>query len=110
MMKSFLPERSRQERIVGALSAVAKETGRSLAQVALAWLRYRDIPVIPIIGARKLVQVEDNLASLNLELSEAQVKALNEASEVELGFPHEFYKRDMVRALVYGGMADRILG
>jgi aryl-alcohol dehydrogenase-like predicted oxidoreductase len=49
-MRQFMPEQSRLERIVGALREVSQETGRPIPQVALAWLRYRDIPVIPIIG------------------------------------------------------------
>lgn len=109
MMRSFLPDATRQERIVTALREVSKETGRSLAQVALAWLRYRDVSVFPIIGARKLTQIEDNLASLSLELSADQVKALDEASQIELGFPYDFYRRDMVRAFIYGGMRERIV-
>ena len=109
MMQSFMPERERQERIVSALREISGHTGRSLAQVALAWLRYRDVPVIPIVGARKLSQFEDNLASQSLQLTADQVKALDDASSIELGFPHDFYRRDLVRALVYGGMRDRIL-
>jgi aryl-alcohol dehydrogenase-like predicted oxidoreductase len=109
MMRAFLPEQSRQERIVAALRKISQETGRSPAQVALAWLRYRDIPVIPIIGARKLSQVEDNLASLSLTLTAGQVTTLDEASRIELGFPYEFYRRDLVRAFAYGGMRDRIV-
>jgi aryl-alcohol dehydrogenase-like predicted oxidoreductase len=109
MMRSFLPESERQERIVAALRKVSGQTGRSLAQVALAWLRYRDIAVIPIIGARKLSQFEDNLASLSLALTSEQLKALDEASQVELGFPHDFYRREMVRTFVYGGLRDQIL-
>ncbi len=109
MMRSFLPEQGRQERIVAALRKVSQETGRSLAQVALAWLRYRDVPVFPIIGARKVSQIEDNLASLSLALTPDHVKALDDASQIELGFPHDFYRREMVRAFVYGGMRDRIL-
>ena len=109
MMRSFLPEAGRQERIVAALLQVSQQTGRSLAQVALAWLRYRDVPVFPIIGARKLSQFEDNLASLSLALSAEQLKTLDEASQIELGFPHDFYQRELVRGLVYGGMRDRIV-
>jgi len=109
MMRSFLPERSRQDRIVAALRKVSQESGRSVAQVALAWLRYRDVPVFPIIGARKLSQIEDNLASLSLMLTADQTKTLDEASQIELGFPHDFYRRDMVRAFAYGGMRDRIV-
>ncbi len=109
MMQGFLPQRERQDRVVATLSRVGKEAGRSLAQVALAWLRYRDIPVIPILGARKLSQFEDNLASLSLTLAPEQVAALDEASRIELGFPYEFYERELVRNFAYGGLRDRIL-
>jgi aryl-alcohol dehydrogenase-like predicted oxidoreductase len=80
-----------------------------MAQVALAWLRYRLVPVIPIIGARKLSQLQDNLASFDLELSAEQLKSLDEASRVELGFPYDLYNRDMVRAFRYGGMLGQLL-
>jgi len=109
MMQQFMPDRARGERIVSALRKVSKETGRSLAQVALAWLRFRDIPVIPIIGARKLSQLNDNLESLSLTLAPEQVKALDEASRIELGFPQDYYRREFVRNIAYGGMRDQIL-
>jgi aryl-alcohol dehydrogenase-like predicted oxidoreductase len=94
---------------VVAWSPLAREVGRSMAQVALAWLRYQAAPVIPIIGARRLAQLEDNLASLDLQLSAAQLKSLDEASRVDLGFPQEFYAKDLVRSLRYGGVADRLV-
>jgi aryl-alcohol dehydrogenase-like predicted oxidoreductase len=108
-MRQFLPQRERQDRIVAALREVSEQVGRPMAQVALAWLRSRPVPVIPIIGARKLAQVQDNLASASLELTPGQVGALDEASQIELGFPHDLFRRDMVRALAYGGTRDRIL-
>jgi aryl-alcohol dehydrogenase-like predicted oxidoreductase len=108
-MQQFLPEQQRAERIVAALQSVAGEIGRSVAQVALAWLRYRPVPVIPILGARKLAQLEDNLASLDLELSAEQLKSLDAASRVDLGFPQEFYAKELVRTLRYGGVADRLV-
>jgi aryl-alcohol dehydrogenase-like predicted oxidoreductase len=40
-----------------------------MARVALAWLRYRSVPVFPIIGARKVSQLQGNLASFDLALS-----------------------------------------
>lgn len=109
MMKDFRPEEQRAERVVAAVKAVAGETGRSLAQVALAWLRYRTVPVIPILGARKVSQLEDNLGSLELELSSEQVKKLDEASRVDLGFPHEFFSKEIARTFIYGGMRDRLI-
>ena len=81
MVKEFMPEEQRATRIVAAVKAVADEVGRSMAQVALAWLRYRPVPVIPIIGARKLSQLKDNLASADVSLSAKQLKTLDEASK-----------------------------
>src|SRR5262249_46737 len=72
MVKEFMPEEQRAKRIVAAVKAVADEVGRSMAQVALAWLRYRPVPVIPIVGARKLPQLKDNLASAGVSLSVKQ--------------------------------------
>ena len=97
------------DRIVFALKKISEETGRSQAQVALAWLRYRDVPVIPILGVRRISQLQDNLDSLTLELSGKHLADLDEASAIELGFPHDFYKIEMVKSLIYGGMQDRIL-
>jgi aryl-alcohol dehydrogenase-like predicted oxidoreductase len=109
MMKGFMPERQRASRVVEAVRAISDETGRSMAQVALAWLRYRPVPVIPIIGARKLSQLQDNLASLDMSLSTEQVQALDEASQIDLGFPYSLYGKEFVRAIAYGGMRDQIL-
>jgi aryl-alcohol dehydrogenase-like predicted oxidoreductase len=109
MMKGFMPEQQLTDRVVAAVKTVSDQTGRSMAQVALAWLRYRPVPVIPIIGARKLSQLQDNLASFELTLSAEQLKTLDEASRIELGFPQDFYAKDLVRGLVYGGMRDQIL-
>jgi aryl-alcohol dehydrogenase-like predicted oxidoreductase len=109
MMRHYMPEQQRTDRVLAALKAVSEQTGRSMAQVALAWLRYRPVPVIPIIGARKLSQFQDNLASLDLALSAEHVKALDEASEIDLGFPYSMYAQELPRAVAYGGMRDHIL-
>ena len=109
MAKGFMPEPVRSGRIVAAVKSVSDETGRSMAQVALAWLRYRPVPVIPIIGARKQSQFQDNLASFDVTLSADQLKTLDEASAIELGFPYEMYAKAMPRAICYGGLRDQIL-
>jgi aryl-alcohol dehydrogenase-like predicted oxidoreductase len=108
-MQQYLPEQERATRIVAALDQVSKQTGRSKAQVALAWLRYREVPVIPIIGARRISQWSDNLESLTLALDRDQLRLLNAASEIQLGFPQDLYRKDMVRTFVYGGLRDRII-
>jgi aryl-alcohol dehydrogenase-like predicted oxidoreductase len=108
-MKDFLPEEQRAARIISAVKSVSAQVGRSMAQVALAWLRHQTVPVIPIIGARKLSQLQDNLGSLDLMLSAEQLKSLDRASQIEVGFPQSIYEIEMARALRYGGMWDRLL-
>jgi len=108
MMKGFGLGVEGTHATVREVVAVGKELGVPAAQVALAWLRYRPVPVIPIIGARKLSQIEDNIRSLDVKLPPAQLQRLDKASAVSLGFPHDFMAHAPVRALVSGAMADRI--
>lgn len=61
----------------------------------------------PIIGARTLAQLEDNLGALDVELTETQLAALDKASAVELGFPHSFLVGPMIQSLIFGGVTIR---
>ena len=80
-----------------------------MAQVALAWLPHQTLPVIPIIGARKVSQLQDNLASLDLWLSAEQLKSLDGVSRIELGLPQSIYEKETIRATRFGGVWDRLL-
>jgi hypothetical protein len=53
--------------------------------------------------------LQDNLASLELRLSVEQVKKLDEASKIELGFPESMYAKELVRGFRYGGMREQIV-
>jgi aryl-alcohol dehydrogenase-like predicted oxidoreductase len=108
MVRQFMQSDPRKEAIAREVVAVAGEVGRSPAQVALAWLRQRPQPVIPIIGARKLTQVKDNLACVDVKLAPAQIDRLDAASKIELGFPMDMLAKDMPRSLSSGGMRDQI--
>jgi hypothetical protein len=44
-----------------------------------------------------------------LELTREQAAALDEASAIEMGFPHDFYENEMVKTVRYGGLRDKIL-
>ncbi|OQW30516.1 MAG: aldo/keto reductase [Nitrospira sp. SG-bin1] len=107
-MQQFFSYGNRTTAIVQEVMAIAQEVGRTPAQVALAWLRQRFQPIIPIIGAKKLHQFKDNLANLDLILEPKLLDRLTSTSQIELGFPYEFYTKDMVRTFVYGGMRDLI--
>jgi aryl-alcohol dehydrogenase-like predicted oxidoreductase len=107
-MQQFLKSDARKEAIAREVVAVARESGHSPAQVALAWLRQRAEPVIPIIGARKLTQVQDNLACVDVKLTPTQIDRLDAVSKIELGFPLDMFSKEMVRSLTSGGMRDQI--
>ena len=93
--------------IAGAVVEVAKGAGKSPAQVALNWLRPKR-GMVPILGARKLSQLEDNLRCLEWSLDAQQVRRLDEASEIELGFPMDFLHRKGLHDALHGGMFERI--
>jgi aryl-alcohol dehydrogenase-like predicted oxidoreductase len=62
-----------------ALRSVAWETGATANQVVLAWLMGGELPVIPLVGASSLAQLEESLAAVDLELTAAQRTRLDEA-------------------------------
>jgi aryl-alcohol dehydrogenase-like predicted oxidoreductase len=99
----------RNLRIAGVAREVAKETGHTPSQIAVNWVRHRPGKVIPIVGARTLEQIEDTLGAVAFELAPEQMGRLDEASRIELGFPHEFLEQPNIRDLVYGGTWDQIL-
>ncbi|MBD1933521.1 MULTISPECIES: aldo/keto reductase [Cyanophyceae] len=94
--------------IAEVVSQVAEEIGHTPPQVALAWLLAQSGVVIPIIGSRKVSQIKDNLACLDVKLSPEHLQRLNEVSKVELGFPHDFLSNDMIRDRLFGGTFDLI--
>jgi len=88
--------------IAEVVTQVALELGRSPSQVALAWLLQRPGVIIPILGARTLSQIQDNLGSLEVSFTPEQVTRLDKASAIALGFPHDFLAQPSIRQMVHG--------
>jgi aryl-alcohol dehydrogenase-like predicted oxidoreductase len=85
--------------IAAEVVKIAEKIGRTPAQVALAWVRQGQGVVIPIVGAKTRLQLDDNLGCLDFALEPADKAALDEASHIELGFPHDFlaqFKTDKI--------------
>ncbi len=74
-------------RIIDALDAIARETGKTIPQVALNWLLQRPTVASIIIGARNEQQLVDNLGAIGWALTPAQVAALDAASDVSPAYP-----------------------
>ncbi|MEM6429203.1 MAG: aldo/keto reductase [Deinococcota bacterium] len=93
---------ARNLQIAAEVRRVADELDATASQVALAWLRQQAGTMIPIVGARKLSQLEDNLASLSLNLSTSHIQQLNDASAIELGFPHNMLAAEPAQKRLMG--------
>jgi len=85
-------------RVVDALGEVAKETGKTVPQIALNWLLQRPTVSTVIMGARNEEQLRQNLASAGWNLSAEQVAKLDQASDVMPIYPywhqHQFAERN----------------
>lgn len=88
--------------------SIANEIGATPGQVALRWAMQQDFSSIPIAGTTKLSQIQDNLGVLKIALYEEHIIRLNKISEIDLGFPGEFYKEDGVKLANFGGFYDRV--
>jgi aryl-alcohol dehydrogenase-like predicted oxidoreductase len=81
---------------------VAADLGRSAAQVALAWTLQNPDVTSPIMGARTLAQLEDNLGALDVEFGPDHLDRLERVSATDLGFPHAMLETDHIRLQTRG--------
>ena len=72
---------------IDAMEPIAKNHGVSIAQVALAWILSKQSVSTIIIGARKLEQLKDNIASTKLILNEAELQSLDAVSALAPEYP-----------------------
>ncbi|WP_426407544.1 aldo/keto reductase [Bradyrhizobium ganzhouense] len=75
-------------RVVEAIDEVAKETGKSVSQIALNWLLQRPTVSTLIIGARNEAQLRENLGAVGWSLTRDQIAKLDAASKVTLPYPY----------------------
>ena len=90
--------------IADVVKEVAAELGRTPAQVGLAWTLRNPGVTAPIIGARTPAQLEDNLGALEVDFTAAQLARLDEASAIDLGYPHDLLAGDHIRAVTSGDL------
>jgi aryl-alcohol dehydrogenase-like predicted oxidoreductase len=91
-----LPEQRESEKtwqIVDALSEISRASGKSPSQVALNWLLQKPGVTAPIIGARTLAHLQDNLGCVGWSLDAEQIVKLNAASDIPLPSPYNFIAR-----------------
>lgn len=75
-------------RVVDAIDAIAKETGKSVPQIAINWLLQRPSVATIIVGARDEAQLKDNLGAVGWNLTAEQVARLDAATATTLAYPY----------------------
>jgi aryl-alcohol dehydrogenase-like predicted oxidoreductase len=75
-------------RVVDALDAIAKETGKTVPQIALNWLTRKPTIASVIVGARNEEQLRQNLGAVGWSLTPEQAAALDAASAVPVAYPY----------------------
>jgi aryl-alcohol dehydrogenase-like predicted oxidoreductase len=78
--------------VVDALDAVAAETGKSIPQIAIAWLLTRPTVSSVIIGARNEAQLRDNLGAIGWSLTQDQIRRMDEAGNTLPAYPYYPYR------------------
>ena len=102
MSQSMGQLNERSIKIGEKVKEIAQEIGRSPSQVALNWIVQQPEGIIPLIGARKLSHVEDNLQAIDFILTAEQIKRLNEASSFDFPFPYNFATPQLIDSVVDG--------
>ncbi|UUU25975.1 aldo/keto reductase [Streptomyces sp. DSM 40750] len=97
----------RERAVAEAVQAAADELDATPAQVAIAWTMAHSPAVHPILGARRVEQLMDNLGAARLVLPEDMLARLEEATGFRLGFPGDFI--DEASAWVYGSAGQRVV-
>lgn len=83
--------------VADVIAEIAEETNKSPAQIALNWLLSRNVVAAPIIGARNIQQLEDNLGASGWSLTAEQIRRLDEISEVPVSYPYDLFAENQQR-------------
>jgi aryl-alcohol dehydrogenase-like predicted oxidoreductase len=95
-------------KIVDTVLEIAAGKNIKPTQVALNWLRQSNNQVIPIVGARNVSQLKENIDCLSTSLTDSEMERLNEVSKIEPGFPHDFLSRERIQNIIFGGFQSKI--
>jgi aryl-alcohol dehydrogenase-like predicted oxidoreductase len=80
-------DKERTWKILDVMAPIAKAHGCSPARLSLAWLLAKPVVTAVIIGAKRLDQLQDNLAAVELTLTEDELRQLDEVSALAPEYP-----------------------
>lgn len=88
---------------------IAKDIGCLPAHVAINWVRNQPGIVSPVVGARTEEQVRMNIEAVKYDLTREQIEHLDRASAIDLGYPHNFLRKEVVQEMIYGNAYHDLL-
>ena len=80
-------DKERAYDIVDAMQPIAESHDASVAQIAIAWLLHQPAVTSVIIGAKRLDQLDDNLAAVDVTLSDDELGRLDDVSRLHVEYP-----------------------
>lgn len=90
--------------IANVVRSISEEINKPAAQIALSWVMNNPLITAPVIGARTVSQLHENIAALDLNLTDEQIARLREVSAVELGYPHDYLSMIRNAGILRGGV------
>lgn len=96
------------QRITKEVISIAEKLQVQPAHVALKWTMQQPLSVIPIVGATKEKQLEENLKVTDVIITEEDMNRLDEVSAIDLGFPGKFFNEDAVKMNTFGGFYNKV--
>ncbi|KQY42560.1 aldo/keto reductase [Rhizobium sp. Root483D2] len=98
ILPRFTPQAmEKNQALVDLLKSIAAEKGGTPAQIALAWLSARKPWIVPIPGTTKLHRLEENLASVDVELTQADLAVIEKAA-ADIQIEGERYPEQLLKA------------
>lgn len=98
---------ARGDKVLDAMAPIAETKGVSVARIALAWLLHQPAVTSVIVGAKRVDQLDDNLAAVDLTLSAEELKTLDAASALPREYPGWMLERQGMNRAEMVGQAKR---
>ena len=96
-------EKDRAFRCIDAMRPIAHARNVSIAQIALAWLLHRRVVSSVIVGAKRVAQLDDNIAATDIDLTETELDTLDEVSTLPKEYPAWMFETQSVRSKQLAG-------
>jgi aryl-alcohol dehydrogenase-like predicted oxidoreductase len=105
--ENSLRRNERANNIANIVAGISEEMQVPASALAVQWTRQKNQTIIPIVGTRKVEQLLETLECTKFEIPDEFLSRLNEATSIEMGFPHDFLENS-AKGAIWGDMFDKM--